>query len=87
MKYLLTLFIFPLFLFANETILLTKTDINKIFILAFLLAVTFIVIFILYIRTNKLKNNLNLLNKAFDTKTQLSRKTYDLVTKKIKNAG
>lgn len=32
-------------------------------------------------------NNLNLLNKAFDTKTKLSKKTYDLVTKKIKNAG
>ena len=31
-------------------------------------------------------NNLNLLNKAFDTKTKLSRKTYDLVIKKIRNA-
>ena len=31
-------------------------------------------------------NNLNLLNKAFNTKTKLSRKTYDLVIKKIGNA-
>ena len=29
-------------------------------------------------------NNLNLLNKAFNTKTKLSRKTYDLVIKKLK---
>ena len=30
-------------------------------------------------------NNLNLLNKAINTKTKLSEKTYNLVIKKIKN--
>ena len=31
-------------------------------------------------------NNLNLLNKVFGTKTKLSKKTYELVMKKIKDA-